>query len=143
MNQSPEDLKQIILEQQARLRAFEASAEDEQARQQSLEAAAEPSAVSAALADTLAAFVTQPGDYVTAHLGGLNCRHFVSGGLDERPAAPTAATQVPVQEPLQLPGETLGTALIRRVTAPQPERGDPRIDPSQPLPLGARSLTRR
>ena len=126
MEESPEDLKRLVTEQQARSEASEASAEQP--------------AASAAIADTLTAFVTQPGDHVTAQIGGPYNRQFVRAGLDGQPAAPT---QGEVREPLQLPGEALGAALIRRATTPQPERGDPRIDPSQPLALGAHTGARK
>lgn len=112
----------------------------DQSRQQSLEAAAEQSAARAALDNTLAGFVTQPGVHVAAQLGGLHCQHFGSQILDGLPASPTQSV---AQEPFQLPGETLGAALVRRATAPQAKQGDPQLDLSQPLALGARTLPRK
>jgi hypothetical protein len=129
MDESPGYLRRVVVEQQA--------------RQRSLEASAEQSAGRAALANTLANFVTQPGEYVTAQLGGFNCQHFGSRILDGQPASPAAPTQDAAQEPFQLPGESLGVAMIRRATAPKAERGDPRLDPSQPLAFGARTLPGR
>ena len=122
MDQSTEDLKRLVEDQQARLEAFEA--------------AAEQSAVSAAITGTLATFVTEPGSYVKPQLGGPGHRYFVSGGVDEQPASTLVPTPRPVPEPFELPGETLGAAMVRRATTPQPERPDPRLDPSQPLSFG-------
>jgi hypothetical protein len=56
--------------------------------------------------------------------------------------APTEFVRVGGQESALLPGETLGAAIIRLATMPQPTR-DPLLDPSQPLAWGARSLKRR
>ena len=112
---------------------------EQQAPSQALEASVEQPAASASIADTLTAFVTQPGDYVTAVIGGPYNRQFVRAGLDGQPAVPT---QIAVQGPFQLPGEGLSDAMFRRATTPQAERGDPRLDASQPLALGARSQRR-
>lgn len=52
-----------------------------------------------------------------------------------QPAAPAAATQRAPDEPFQLPGESLGAAVIRRATTKQAALPDPRLDPSQPFAI--------
>jgi hypothetical protein len=60
-----------------------------------------------------------------------------------RPAAATAGNPPAANQPFQLEGESLGAAIIRRATAQSAERGDPRLDPTQPLALGWRNMPRQ
>ena len=92
--------------------------------------------------DTLASFVTQPWP----RCDGAARRPELSPLLQRGPRRPAGGAHG------GRPGPGAGAApsarrdAWRRVDstsdAPQPERGDPRTDPSQPLPLGGRSYAR-